>query len=58
MSRIQDGVRPYADRTREFAERQPVLFVSLAWSSSFHADSQTFIAIFTALSIIPIATLM
>lgn len=28
ISRLQNGVRPYADKTREFAERQPVLFVS------------------------------
>lgn len=70
--RIQAAARPYAQRTRDFAERKPVLFVRYV----FYGDStllpgpdvhgmpvltpatQTYLAVFIALSFVPIACFM
>lgn len=68
--RLQAAAAPYAERTRGFAESQPVLFVSVeSWSSDdisrsrqkcsqykrmYTEISQTFLSIFIALSVIPV----
>ena len=55
-TRMQAAALPYADKTRSFAEHRPVLFVIDPSYLSYPVltPKQTFLALFTAFSIVPV----